>query len=238
MTVSVEFDYPRELIRNANISKMIWNTALFVRDLWIARSPNGSGGYIKGLTSPGSVSVSNGKIRIINKCSYAQYVESGHRQFNLGMAILNGGKGVKRSKEGFKYKIIFVKQTPKAKFRQPSVGASITKAFAKGVPKMVKASLQRYGALTKYQANKRIRKPLKSGKPRSNAMKGFFVISEKAIKDDPSKWMSPQVPGRFLAKRVQKEAERYVQAAIDEAVKSEQQRMDRTKVRKPVSVRR
>lgn len=238
MTLAVEFDYPRELLRNANISRMLWNTALFVRDLWIARSPTSSGAYIKGLMAQGSVSVSGGKIRIVNKAPHAQFVESGRKSYNMGMAILNGGKGVKRSKEGFKYKVIFVKPKPTASFRKPSVGASITRAFAKGVPKMIQASIQRYGAMTKYQANKRISKPLKPGKPRSNAMKGFFVISEKAIKEDPSKWLSPEVPGRFLAKRVQKEAERYVQAAINEAVKAEKQRQRKVQAKRPMTLKR
>jgi len=237
MPVSVEFDFAPELARNHNTRRMLWNLALFVRDLWVARAPTGSGAYVRGLYAAGSVRVQGGKIKIVNYAKHAEYVENGHRAFNLGLAILSGAK-VKRSKAGFKYKVIHVEPKAKATFRPPSVGASVTRAFEKGVPRMVKSALARYGGMKKYEAHRRLSRPARPGRISAQAMRGFFVISEKSIREDPSRWMSPSVPGRYLAKRIQKEAGPIIKAAIAEATKAENQRKSSVGVKKRTTLSR
>ena len=61
------------------------------------------------------------------------------------------------------------------------------------------------------------------------AMKGFFIISEKAIRENPQKWQVPSRAGLKLAEKVQKESRPYVIAALKAVVQAERDRNKRAR---------
>ncbi len=231
--VSIIFQYPPELARNPVIKQAIDNAALFVRDLWLARAPYASGEYAKGLSRQSSVSTSGGKIEIKNFAKHAHVVEFGFSSYNLGMRILNSGKGVKRSADGFRYKLIKIEPSSTGRHRQASVGDRLAKSFAKTFPGMPISKISRMGKQKQYQARRSLQRPLKGGSPKHGGPQGFYVISERTIRLNPSRWMMPKREGRNLAREVQKEARPLVMQAIRKAVTQEKQRRSSMRGRAP-----
>jgi hypothetical protein len=223
--IQVGFSYPQSISRNLTIQKSARNIAEFVRDLWIARSPYASGGYVRGLQQPNSIQLFLGRIVIKNTCKYAYVIERGFRSYNFGLAVLNAGKNVKVGKDGNRYKVIKVDPKGKAAYRKASVGDAVKRSFMKSMPiGMPMPKITSYGGIKPYKQRQSIRRPMKARKPAKDAMKGIFVISEKAIKADPTKWMMPAREGLHLAEKIQKEARQYVVAAFRDVVKKESDR--------------
>lgn len=216
---------------NATVRRAIQNSAEFIRDLWLARAPYKSGKYAQGLTHAGSIRVSRGRVEIINHAKHAQAIEMGVKSYNLAMAILNSGKGVKISKEGYRYKKIKIEESPAARYRKPSVAQSVQKSFSKLAPLGMRPnSLTKYGGIRSYTARKRLQKPLK---PQKTTNIGLFTISEKAQKANPNKWQIPEREGRNLARDVHRDAKPLISDAIRKAVQQERDRQKRTKGKVP-----
>ena len=225
MTVSITYEVPKGLFRNSAIRQQFENVALFVRDLWLARSPYASGAYASGLRGPGSIKISDGKIEVINTSKIAAIVEHGFRSYNLGMAMLRNGKGVRRSKEGYRYKMIHITPKASASTRAASVAAQVKTAYSKVMPiGMNVKRTDKYGTIKPYQPRKSLKKNIKGGPKRKGGPEGFLVVSEKAILQNPSKWQMPAREGRHLARDVQKEARPLVVQAIRGAIQAEQAR--------------
>lgn len=223
--VSITFKFPQNIYRNRTVNKTLHNLGAFVRDLWLARSPYAGGKYADGLRRNGSIKIGNGFLTIENNCPHAEWIEKGFRSFNIGLRMLFNGKGVKYSKEGYRYKIIHVEPKPRASFRKPSVANSIKQSARAVMPlgmRGVKSSY--YGDVKEYSPRKSLQKNIKPQKPKKNAMNGFFVISEKAIMQDSSKWKMPDRKGKFIAKKVMNEAKSICERALRVALKTEQGR--------------
>lgn len=234
MPVTITFNYPAELLRNATIRRAIFNAAEFVRDLWLARSPYATGDYAKGLRSANSIRIGNGKIEITNMSKHAASIEHGFRSYNIGLAMLNSGKGVRTSADGNRYKLIHVDPKPRGATRAPGVSRAVVTSFTKTMPiGMAIPRFDRYGAIKPYKQRRSLQRPLKGKAPFAGAMKGFFVISEKAIKADPSKWQMPSREGRLLGRKVMQESKPLIAEAIRAAVKGEKARQERMKGRTP-----
>lgn len=228
--VEISFNYPPELARNLTVNRALKDAANFIRDLWVAKSPYATGAYADGLYQSGSVKVGNGKVRIINYAKHAATVEYGFQGYNLGMAMLNSGRNVKTSKEGHRYKVISIKEQPTARHRKSSVAQGVQSSFAKLMPLGMKPNQHtKYGGLKRYNARRGLRKPIKGGRPNPHGPRGVFTISEKAIRQDPSKWMVPDREGKFLAQEVQKETRAVIRQVLRKAVKLESQRQKRVK---------
>lgn len=233
MPVSISFTFPPELMRNQTTRRAIENAALFVRDLWLARSPYVTGGYARGLMSAGSIRIGSGRFSVTNQCAYAQHLEFGTRSFNIGLAILARGRGVKTSADGSRYKIIKVEPKGRASFRKASVAASVQRSFQKMFPPGVRAPrISRYGQIKPYRERKSLRKPLRAKAPLASAMRGIFVVSEKAIRERGAWQMPAKAPRRF-AQMVQKEAQPVVVQAIRAAIQGERARQRRLRGNSP-----
>lgn len=227
MAIEVSFTVPKELSANATIKKHLWNIANYIRDYWLAKSPSVTGEYAKGLLQNGSVKVTGNVIIIRNLSDHAKYYEFGHQAFNIGMKMLNNGKNVKISKEGFRYKHIKIGDKLQTKSRKDSVAAGVSQSFMSLTPMgMNLPVISRYGATPHYQAKKSLKKVLKPGKV---IRKGSDVltVSEKAIRLDPSKWLVPKMEGRNLAKTVQKEVKPLIIHSLHAIVKAEKERQSR-----------
>lgn len=221
--VKITFRFDRRLWASPAIQKTIMNAAKMVRDLWLARSPSITGDYADGLRKQGSIVVKPGEIMISNLSKHAAVYEYGTKAFNWGLAMLKGGKGVKRAKDGSRYKIIKITPAGRAAFRKASVSAQVVASFRGTLPKgrMTFAAYSGKKDIGVYAQHKRLAKPIKARSPLQSAMKGFFVVSEKAIKADPKKWFHDKVPGHFLARQVQREAAPIIEKAIAQTAAAE-----------------
>jgi len=220
--VSIQFSFPASVIRNLNVRKQLYNAALFARDLWVSMSPRGSGQYIDGLMQGKSIVISGGTITITNFSRTAQFFEEGHRAFNIGMKMLQNGKNVKHAKDGSRYKIIKmpIGMRKQATYSKPSVAASITRNFKGLVPAGMK--IKSYGDTPSYRARKF--RPISGGKKRNNEI---MVVSERAIRMNPSKWYVPAMAGRKIGQKVKEIANPVIQQAILNASIAEMQRQFR-----------
>jgi len=226
--ISISFQYPKELEANATIRRALYNAANFVRDLWLARSPYATGDYAKGLQHTQSVQVSGGQIKITNFSKHASVIEYGFKGYNIGLAMLNSGKNVKVAADGNRYKMIHIDPKPRANYRQAGVASAVVKSFTKMAPiGMPIAKLTKYGQIKPYKSKPSLKKPIKGKPALASSPRGFLVISEKAIKADPKKWMMPSRAGMKLAEKLQKEARPFVLDAIKLAVKQERERQER-----------
>jgi len=233
MAVEVVFEIPREIAYNATIRRHLWNVGYFVRDLWLARSPYAGGGYARGLTLAGSVSVKGNKIHVSNFCKHAQYVEYGHRSFNIGLAMLKNGRNVKVSKDGNRYKRVKIDRSPTSRYRRESVASSVKQKFQRLAPLGMRLPrIDRYGQAPVYPQRKSLMKPIKPGAPRKGP-EGIFTVSERAIKEDPSRWLVPALAGRYLARQVQEEARPFVVQTMRDMVQGERARQQRLTGKEP-----
>lgn len=221
--VKIVFKFDRRLWKNEAVKRTVLNAAKMVRDLWLARCPNLSGDYANGLRKQRSIIISPGKIEISNLSEHAAAYEYGVKAFNWGLQTLKKGKNVKRSKDGSKYKIIRVKPQGRVAFRKPSVGNSVIASFRATVPKgrTTFAAYTGKQNIGSYKQRLILGKKLKPKKALKSAMSGFFVVSEKSIKADPKKWFHDKVPGHFLARGIQREAEPIIKRAISQTVAAE-----------------
>jgi len=234
MSIVVSFSFPRELSRNATTRRALVNAALFVRDLWLARSPYASGEYAKGLQHAGSVRVEQDKIVIENKAKHAAVVEFGHRSFNIGLAMLRNGRGVRTAADGSRYKIVRIEPGARGATRAAGVSRAVVASFTKLFPMGMRVPrVDRYGGIKPYKPRRALQRPLKGLSPRTGSPKGFFIISEKAIRANPHKWQIPAQQGRKLGAKVQAEARPYVIEAIRQAVQGERDRQMRVRGKKP-----
>lgn len=222
--VQVRIPFDRKLWRSPAVQKVAGNAARMIRDLWLARSPHLSADYVAGLQKQGSIVIKPGVIIVKNLSEHAAVYETGAKAFNWGLAMLNKGGGkVKRSKDGSKYRIIRIEPKGRGAFRKPSVGTQVIAAFRATVPRG-RTTYAAYGGIKdigSYQQHGRLGKPLKPRKPLASAMKGFFVVSEKAIRADPKKWFHEKTEGHWLARSIQRDAEPIVARAIAQAVAAE-----------------
>lgn len=224
--VAVRITFDKRVWGNPAVQRAIWNAARFVRDLWLARSPHLGGDYARGLTRQQSIGVTPGVITVRNLATHAAYYEKGVRAFNWGMRTLEKGKNVKISKDGFRYKVIRIEPKGRVAFRKPSVPAAVIAAFRQTIPRG-RTKFSNYEGIDRYRARRALQKPIKARKPLASAMKGFFVVSEKAIRNDPRKWMHKKVEGKHLARDIEAEATPIIQRAIDQAVAAERARQER-----------
>jgi hypothetical protein len=232
MAVEINFTVPRELASNSTIKKHLWNIAKYIRDYWIAKSPSVNGEYVKGLLNPGSIKVIGENIIVRNLSKHAQFYEFGHRAFNIGMKMLNNGRGVYVSKEGFRYKRVKISDRLETKFRKESVSASVSQSFMSLTPMGLNLPvISKYGATPQYQSRKSLQKMLKPGKVVKEGA-DCLTISEKTIRLNPSKWLVPAMQGRHLAKEVQKEVRPLIMQSLHAIVKAEKVRQ-RSKGRTP-----
>lgn len=172
-----------------------------------------------------SVKVFAGEIIVTNFCDHAQYYEDGRRAFNIATAILNGGKGVKTAKDGTRYKTIVIKKRPETRFRSPSIATRVTNSFKATFPIGMKApKVETYGGIKKYKPRKALQNVLKA-KQRSD--KTILTISEKTLREDPSRWKVPAMQGKKIAEKVQKEGSTYVAEAVRRAIEGEMARQSK-----------
>ncbi|MGZ3772948.1 MAG: hypothetical protein ACXVCY_04180 [Pseudobdellovibrionaceae bacterium] len=221
MSAEIKFNFPKGMLKNRNTRESIKNAANFVRDLWLSRVPNKAGGYAKGLQQPGSVKVEDGKITVTNFCPYAGYVENGFKSYNIGMRILANGKGVKVSKDGYRYKIVRI---PERSSKSPDLkdkSKQVINAFRNTIPKQLSSA---WGHKT-YERPKSLQAHLsKKKQEKGNTASKLLVISEKTIKKDPTKWQMPAREGQKIAKKVFEDAKAYIAQAIKQAHAAEVQR--------------
>lgn len=233
MTIEISFNVPKEIMNNATIKKHLWNIGYFVRDLWLAKSPYAGGSYAAGLARPGSVTVKGNRIVVTNFCRHAQYVEYGHRAFNIGLAMLNNGRNVKTSADGNRYKKVKIDPSPTSRYRKETVATNIKQKFARIAPIGMKLpKIDRYGVVPAYKTRQTLLKPLKPG-PVRKTPRGIFTISERAIREDPSKWLVPVMEARHLGKNVQQEAKPYVVQTLRDIVQAERARQQRVRGKNP-----
>lgn len=216
MPVQIVVKFDRSLYGNPAVQKALWNAARFIRDLWLSRAPNLSGAYARGLQKPQSIIVRPGEIVVQNLAPAAGFYESGTRAFNWGLETLRRGKNVKTSKDGFKYKVIHIKPQGRVAFRKPTVGLGVIAAFRATIPKgrTTFAAYQGFKDIGRYKPRAILAKPLKAKKPLAAGMSGFFVVSERAIRENPRRWFHERVEGHFVARDVQREAEPIVARAL------------------------
>lgn len=228
MPVSISIPFDRSLSGNQAVQRTIWNAARMVRDLWLSRAPHISGAYAQGLQHPSSVTVKPGEIVITNFAKHASYYEDGTRAFNWGMQFLmKGGPKVKRDKEGFRYAVIKIDPKGKAAFRKEGVGKAIIAAFQGTLPRG-RTKFPDYngvGDIARYTQRKSLSKPLKPKAPGKGAMKGFFVVSERAIRENPKRWFHEAKEGYKLAADVKAATEPLVIRALAKVVVAEAVRM-------------
>lgn len=229
--VEISFSLPSDLGRNLLINRQMHAVAEFVRDLWLARSPYSSGAYVKGLSHPGSIKITHDRIIVRNMCPHAEYVEYGHGAFNIGMAMLNNGRNVKMSATGNRYKTVVIPPRSEGRTRSARVAGKVTQSFRKMAPMgMNPPKVDKYGKMKRYVARKSLKNPLKS---RMSGEETILTISEKSIKEDPSRWRIPAIDGRYLAQEVRREALPYVENAIKQAFLAEKERQERQKGKAP-----
>lgn len=229
-SVSITLKFDRRIWGNPAVQRTVWNAAKMVRDLWLARSPNLSGEYAKGLMHQASVVVRPGEIVVTNMAEHAAVYEYGHKAFNWGLAFLRSGSGkVKRAKDGSKYAIIKIDPKGRSAFRKPSVAGNVIAAFRGTVPRgrTKFSAYEGVASMTRYEAQQRLRKRLKPKAALQGAMRGYFVVSEKAIKADPKKWFHAKTEGYRLARDVKREAQPIVERAIAQVVAAEAARKAR-----------
>lgn len=223
MTVKIVIKFDRRLLSSQAMQRVVWNAARMVRDLWLSKTPYLSGDYAKGLQRPGSIGVSPGRITVQNFSPHAGIYESGHKAFNWGLATLNKGKNVKTAKDGSKYKIIKIDPKGRVAFRKASTGAAVISAFQATVPKG-RGKFASYGGrgdIGKLRTHARLLKPIKPRKSLVGAMRGFFVVSERAIKANPKRWFHEKQEGHYVARDVQKTVEPIIKRAIAQAAAAE-----------------
>jgi hypothetical protein len=219
MPVSVILKFPPELMYRRNVKDRLFDAAKFVRDYWISISPHRSGEYAKGLMGPNVIKVGSGLITITNFAKHAGFFEAGHRSFNLAQRILAGGKGVKVSKDGFRYKVLKIPKTLSTQYRKPSLAASVQRAFGFKTPPAVMGKLAK---AKPYVSPKRVSHSVKP-KTAKGSREGIVVISEKTLRNNPQAWQIPAMVGRGLAKKVQDEAIPIINQAITQALTENQQ---------------
>lgn len=231
MSVEIRLKFSRKAWGNQAVQRTIWNAARFVRDLWVARSPNLGGAYVRALMSSGSIIVRPGEIIVTNRAPHALMYEKGVRRFNWGLRTLALGKNVKTAKDGSRYKIIHVQPQGRVAFRKPSVPRAIIAAFRATIPKgqTVHGAYSSFKDIDRYRPRKSLGRTLKPRKALASAMNGFFVVSEKAIREDPRKWLHEKVEGKHLARDIEAEARPIVQRAIDQAMAAEAARKARVR---------
>lgn len=226
--VTIAFSFPQELSRVPRVRAVLMDVGEFIRDLWLARAPYATGGYAKGLLNAGAIKLNGNKLEITNRAQHAAIVEYGFRSYNIGLAMLNKGKGVRTSAEGYRYKVVKIEKGPETKHRQPSVGQAVQKGFAKLAPIGIRPNPgNKFG---RYEPRKSLRKPLKPGRTKNS---GVFVISEKAIKQNPQKWMMPAREGRRLAESIQKEGAPIIRDVVRRVIAQEKDRQTRLQGEKP-----
>jgi hypothetical protein len=226
--VKVAFSFPPEIARNPRVRSALLDAGNFVRDLWLARAPYSSGDYARGLMHAGSVKLTGNKLEITNTCPHAAVVEFGFRSYNIGLAILNSGKGVRMSAEGFRYKVIKIGDTAKARYRQASVAQAVQKSYAKLAPIGLSNPNFKFGA---YKPRMSLQKPLKPGAVRGTSQ--VLTISEKAIKQNPDKWRMPSRDGKKLGERIQKEGAVIIKDVVRRIIAQERDRQKRLYGKKP-----
>ena len=224
MAIEVSFKIPQEMSSNATIKKHLWNIAKFIRDYWIAKSPSVTGEYAKGLLQSGSIKVAGNEITVRNLAKHAQYYEFGHAAFNIGLKMLQNGRGVKVSKEGFRYKHVKIGDKHATKYRKENVAAGVSNSFMSMTPMgMGLPLITSYGAAPEYHAKKSLTKMLKPGKVTRKGS-DCLTISEKAIRLNPNKWLVPAMQGKNLAKKVQQEVRPLIIQSLHAIVKAEKER--------------
>lgn len=224
--IQIVYSIPENVARNATVRQALMNVGYFIRDLWAARSPSAGGGYVMGLMQAGSVKLEGGQLRITNFAKHAAVIEHGFSSYNWGMRTLNKGKNVQFAADGSRYKIIKIDEKPTARYRRPSVAQAVTNSFAKLAPLGMKpGKMVKYGQLDRYKPRKALQRPIKGGPPRKDAPLGFFVVSEKAIKNSGGRaWQMPDREGYHLAEKVKGEAKALVIEAVRSAMQMEKNR--------------
>lgn len=229
--IEISFALPTDLGRNLLINRQMHAVAEFVRDLWLARSPYSSGAYVKGLQHPGSIKITHDRIIVRNMCPHAEYVEYGHGAFNIGLAMLNNGRNVKVSASGNRYKTVVIPPKTESRTRSAKVAGKVTQSFKKMAPMgMTAPKTDKYGKMKRYVARKGLKTQLKN---RAIGEETILTVSEKSIKEDPSRWRIPAMDGRYLAQEVRREAMPYVENAIKQAFLAEKERQERQKGQSP-----
>lgn len=212
MPVSIKLKYPQELIYKPLVRQRLYDIALFVRDLWLARSPQRTGAYMKGLLKSNSIRIGSGEIVITNFAPHAQYYEEGHKAFNIAERMLANGKNVKVSKEGYKYKYVKIPRGLESRARADSLQKTIFKAFGAIIPKGVMKAV--------YKVRQSLKKPLKM-KMKKGAGDGVFVISEKTLRQRPGAWRIPPMAPHYLAKDIQREVMPILNEAVQKAIQEQ-----------------
>lgn len=233
MALQIVIPFDPKLWRQPAMKRAIWNSAKFLRDLWLSRSPTLGGDYAKGLQRPSSIVITPGKIIVQNFSKHARIYEDGARSFNWGLATLAKGKNVKRTKAGDKFKVIFIKPTGRVAFRRPTVGNAVIAAFRATIPKgrTTFASYSGPKDLARYKSRASLAKPIKAKKPLKGAMKGFFVVSERAIRENPKRWFHERLEGHHLARDVEREALPIIERALAQAAAAEAAARERNRPR-------
>ena len=214
MSAEIKFNFPKGMLKNHNTREAIKNAANFIRDLWLSKVPNKGGGYAKGLQQPGSVKVEDGRITITNFAKHAGIVENGFKSYNIGLKILANGKGVKVSKDGNRYKIVRLPERSEKKIELKDKSSHVTNAFKRTIPKALNSA---WGHKT-YERPKQLHAALNKQKQKQGTTASkLVVISEKAIKKDPTKWQMPAREGKKIAEAVFKEARPLIAEAVRQA---------------------
>ncbi len=226
--IEIVYNLPDNIARNATVRAVLMNVGLFIRDLWLARAPYATGGYARGLMMPASVRIEGSELHITNFSKHAAVLEYGFSSYNWGMRTLNKGKNVKTAKDGTRYKIIKIDKIPTARYRRPAVAQAVQKSFAKLAPLGLRPGrILKYGKPDRYNPRKSLQRPIKGGPPRKDSPLGFFVVSEKAIKQSGGRaWKMPTREGLNLAKKVKDEARPLVVAAVKAAMNAERDRQN------------
>jgi hypothetical protein len=227
--ISITFKLPVEYFANITVRRALDNSAKFVRDYWLAKSPHQSGEYAQGLLQDKSIIVRPGEITVQNLSKHANWVEVGHRAFNIGLAILNSSKKTRVSKEGYKYLPIRIPNRGKTRYRAIATQRKVKEDFTKTIPKGKIPVIATYGGIGKYEPRKRLQTPLIAKTQGGN----IVTISEKAIRKDPSKWVSPAVEGKKISEKVRNETEPMVMRMIMQAILGEKERQKQLHGRNP-----
>jgi hypothetical protein len=229
MAVKIVMKMPVEFFANITMRRALDNSAKFVRDYWLSLSPHQSGEYASGLLQDKSIIVRPGEIVIQNLAKHANWYEVGHKAFNIGLAILSSSKKTRVSKDGYRYLPIRIPNRGKTKFRATSTQKKVKDDFKRTVPKGKIPIIKTYGGIGKYEQRKLLKKPLKATSTDGN----IVTISEKAIRQDPTKWLSPAVEGKKLSEKVQRETEPLVMNMIRQAILGEKERQKQTTGKNP-----
>lgn len=213
MALSINLKFPPNIIHSSKVRKTLYDIGSFVRDLWVSRSPYRTGQYVAGLMNTNSVKIGSGQIIITNFCPYAENYEYGHKSFNLAQKILAAGKGVKLSKDGYRYKVLRIPRATQTRFKSPRLADSVRKAFSNTIPKTIKGKVDKLI----YTPPKRLGKPM-ARKFKAGGPIGLFVISEKTQRENPGKWQMPALAPKYLARSIQREVMPIINEAIQKAI--------------------